>query len=121
MKKKFGRVLPFVSLLLPLLCAAILFCAAVSAAEPKPIQVGFGETDITPDVKGKPVWLAGYGMGRRATGVHDPLMARCLVLSDGTDKIALVSVDLIGLQYPAVKEIRAGLKDFKYCLLYTSP
>src|SRR6185436_18789155 len=91
---------------------------AASAAEPKPVQVGFGEADITPDVKGKkPVWLAGYGPGRRATGVHDPLMARCLVLGDGSEKIALVSVDLIGLQYPAVKEIRAGLKDFKYVLV----
>jgi Neutral/alkaline non-lysosomal ceramidase, N-terminal len=88
------------------------------AAEPKTVQVGFGETDITPDVNGKqPVWLAGYGMGRRATGVHDPLMARCLVLGDGGEKIAMVSVDLIGLQYPVVKEIRQGLGDFKYVLV----
>jgi hypothetical protein len=91
---------------------------AASAAEPKAVRVGFGEADITPDVKGKkPVWLAGYGPGRRATGVHDPLMARCLVLGDGRDKIALVSVDLIGLQYPAVLEIRKGLGDFKYVLV----
>ncbi|MCE9525333.1 MAG: neutral/alkaline non-lysosomal ceramidase N-terminal domain-containing protein [Planctomycetales bacterium] len=99
-----------------LMLAAPLACAF--AAEPKPLQVGFGETDITPDVKGKkPVWLAGYGPGRKATGVHDPLMARCLVLGDGTEKIALVSVDLIGLQYPNVKEIRKGLADFKYVLV----
>ncbi len=89
-----------------------------SAADAQEVQVGFGETDITPDVKGeKPVWLAGYGPGRRATGVHDPLMARCLVLGDGKEKIALVSVDLIGLQYPNVKEIRKGLADFKYVLV----
>ncbi|MBC7855472.1 MAG: hypothetical protein IAF94_18745 [Pirellulaceae bacterium] len=89
-----------------------------SAGEPKTVQVGFGETDITPDVKGKkPVWLAGYGMGRRATGVHDPLMARCLVLGDGSEKIALVSVDLVGLQYPEVRAIRKGLADFKYVLV----
>lgn len=105
-------------------CAALpLFllagsAAPLAAAESKLVQVGFGETDITPDVKGKkPVWLAGYGMGRRATGVHDPLMARCLVLSDGREKIALASVDLIGLQYPAVQEIRKGLADFKYVLV----
>ncbi len=99
----------------------LLFLASATpavAAEPKPVHVGFGEADITPDVKGKkPVWLAGYGMGRRATGVHDPLMARCLVLGDGGEKIALVSVDLIGLQYPEVKEIRKGLMDFKYVLV----
>jgi hypothetical protein len=99
-----------------LMLAAPPVCAF--AADPKPLQVGFGETDITPDVKGKkPVWLAGYGPGRKATGVHDPLMARCLVLGDGTEKIALVSVDLIGLQYPNVKEIRKGLADFKYVLV----
>ncbi|MFN0017835.1 MAG: neutral/alkaline non-lysosomal ceramidase N-terminal domain-containing protein [Pirellulaceae bacterium] len=99
-----------------LILAAPLACAF--AAEPKPLQVGFGETDITPDVNGKkPVWLAGYGPGRKATGVHDPLMARCLVLGDGTEKIALVSVDLIGLQYPNVKEIRKGLANFKYVLV----
>src|SRR5687768_12282031 len=101
-------------LLMPLSSLFLLFHPGASAAEPKTVQVGFGETDITPDVKGKkPVWLAGYGMGRRATGVHDPLMARCLVLGDGSEKIALVSVDLIGLQYPVVKEIRQGLADFK--------
>lgn len=99
----------------------LLFAIAISVtrgAEPKTIQVGFGEVDITPNVKGKkPVWLAGYAMGRRATGVHDPLMARCLVLGDGREQIALVSVDLIGLQYPAVKEIRKGLPNFRYVLV----
>ena len=37
--------------------------------------------DITPDVKGKrPVFLAGYGHGGVAKGVHDPLMASGLVV-----------------------------------------
>ena len=45
------------------------------------LLVGFAESEITPDVHGdKPVWIAGYGHGRRATGVHDPLMVRCVVL-----------------------------------------
>ena len=103
---------------IPLAGLLILATSLAFAVEAKPVQVGFGEVDITPDVKGKkPVWLAGYGPGRRATGVHDPLMARCLVLGDGSEKIALVSVDLIGLQYPNVKEIRKGLADFKYVLV----
>src|SRR5258706_712120 len=103
---------------LPLVALLVVAKPAASAAESKAVQVGFGEADITPDVKGrKPVWLAGYGMGRRATGVHDPLMARCLVLGDGKERIALISVDLIGLQYPAVQEIRKGLQDFRYVLV----
>ncbi|HZL90398.1 MAG TPA: hypothetical protein VFB96_18675 [Pirellulaceae bacterium] len=82
------------------------------------IDAGFAQTDITPDVKGNtPVWLAGYGPGRSATGVHDPLMCRCVVLKHGDDKIALVSVDLVGLQYPAVQQIRAKLPDFKYVMV----
>lgn len=85
------------------------------------LKVGFAETDITPDVKGPtPVWLAGYGMGRRATGVHDPLIARCIVLDDGQTKFAFCSVDLVGLQYPEVKKIRAKLSDFGYVMVSSS-
>jgi hypothetical protein len=82
------------------------------------LQVAFGEVDITPQIAaGKPVWLAGYGFGRKATGVHDPIMARCVVLADGKEKIALVSVDLVGLQYPEVQAIRAKLPAFRYVLV----
>jgi hypothetical protein len=79
---------------------------------------GFGEADITPEVGGeKPVYIAGYGMGRTASGVHDPLLARCLVLASGEERIALVSVDLIGLQYPQVKAIRAKLPHLTYVMV----
>lgn len=82
------------------------------------LEVGFGEVDITPKLGGKKeVWLAGYSPGRPAAGVHDPLMARCVVLGDGEQKIALVSVDLVGLQYPAVQEIRKLLPEFSYVLV----
>ena len=64
-----------------------------------------------------PVWLAGYYPGRAATGVHDPLFARCVVLKSGVQKIAWVSVDLIGLQFPAVQELRKRLTDFHYVLV----
>ena len=68
---------------------------------------GFAEVDITPSLDRGPVWLAGFQQHRSAQGVHDPIMARAVVLTDGAKKIALVSVDLIGLQYPAVQQIRA--------------
>lgn len=90
----------------------------VSASVGVALEVGFGEVDITPVVGGeKKVWLAGYSPGRAATGVHDPLMARCVVLKDGEQKMALVSVDLVGLQYPEVEAIREMLPGFSYILI----
>jgi hypothetical protein len=92
--------------------------SAADARAADTLSVGFGIADVTPDVKGKtPVWIAGYGMGRRATGVHDPLFARALVVDDGQKKIALAAVDVVGLQYPTVREIRAKLAGFDYVLV----
>ncbi len=102
-----------------LACVAFLLLFATSArAAGDAIRVGFGEIDITPTLRDdRPVWLAGYGQGRRATGVHDPLVARCLVLDDGQQQVAVVSVDLIGLQYPDTLRIRQKLADFHYVLV----
>jgi hypothetical protein len=95
----------------------LLLCGASQAAET--LRVAFGEADITPPVgEGqKTVWLAGFAPGRAATGVHDPLMARAVVLDDGRRKLALVSVDLVGLQYPNVLRIRERLKDISYVVV----
>ncbi len=82
------------------------------------LSVGFAHLDITPELRADvAVWLAGYYPGRAATGVHDPLFARCVVLKSGEQKIAWVSVDLIGLQFPAVQELRKRLTDFDYVLV----
>ncbi len=82
------------------------------------LEVGFAHIDITPELRADAaVWLAGYYPGRAATGVHDPLFARCVVLKSGAQKIAWVSVDLIGLQFPAVQELRKRLTDFDYVLV----
>lgn len=82
------------------------------------LEVGFGKADITPDVRGeKPVWVAGYGHNRRATGVHDPLFARAVVVRDGSRKIALVAVDLVGFMYPNTKRVRSKLEGFDYVLV----
>lgn len=100
--------------------AAALLCAAVANVQSlaaEPVQVGFGEVDITPDVKAKPVWVAGYGQNRKATDVHDPLYARCLVVKDGDKKIALAVADLVGLQFDTIQEIRKELPDFTYVMV----
>src|SRR5580704_8620280 len=71
---------------------------AAAAKADSSLAVGFAEVDITPAVaaKGKPVYLAGFGHNRKATGVHDPLKARAIVLGHEKTKIAIVSVDLVG-------------------------
>lgn len=100
--------------------ALVVLLLVLTGAAPQAValEVGFGETDITPPLEaGRPVWLAGYGMGRRATGVHDPLRARAVVLRDGEHKIALACVDLVGLQYPEVLRIRQALPDYQYVMV----
>jgi hypothetical protein len=81
------------------------------------IQVGFGETDITPTVGAKPVYMAGFGQNRLATRVHDPLKARAVVFHDRDCKIALVSIDVVGFFNPNVERVRQRLSGFTYILV----
>jgi len=91
---------------------------ATSAVISAELSVAFETVEITPAVDGpQPVWLAGYGWGRQATGVHDPLFARTVVVSDGARRFALVSVDLVGLQYPEVLRIRAAVPEVDYVVV----
>ncbi len=80
-------------------------------------HAGFGEADITPELGKKPVYLAGFGKNRKATDIHDPLYARAVVLAHGDTKIALVSVDLVGLFHPFVEAVRRQLSGFQYVLI----
>jgi endonuclease/exonuclease/phosphatase family metal-dependent hydrolase len=94
---------------------------AFTSARAIELQVGFAEVDITPGLKEeKPVWIAGYGHGRRATTVHDPIMARCAVLSDGERTYAIVGADLIGLQLPEADRIRDALPEIDHFVLGSS-
>ena len=103
----------------------VLLSGFLGRADSPPVQkrdaelrVGFAEADITPKVGAdKPVYIAGFGKNRKATGVHDPLMARTVVLHDGTKKVAIVSVDLIGFFLPSVERVRKALPGFDYVLV----
>src|SRR5262245_41165164 len=83
------------------------------------LRVGFGALDITPKVgdKHKPVFLAGFGHNRKATGVPDPLMARAIVFQEADKKIAIVSVDVVGLFHDFVERVRKRLPGFTYVLV----
>ncbi len=88
--------------------------AKPAADEP---HVGFAEADITPALGAKPVYLAGFGQNRLATAVHDPIMARAVVLKSPATKLALVSVDLVGFFHPNVVNVRKQLPEFQYVLV----
>ncbi|MBY0526672.1 MAG: neutral/alkaline non-lysosomal ceramidase N-terminal domain-containing protein [Gemmataceae bacterium] len=83
-----------------------------------PLEVGFGETDVTPKVGGKvPVYMGGFGHNRKATAIHDPLKARAVVFKHDGQKIAIVSVDVVGIFHPLVLRVRSALPGFTYVLV----
>src|SRR5262245_24017877 len=85
---------------------ALLACIAVTANALSKLMAGVAKSDITPTI-GTP--LAGYGarMARPSTGVHDPTEARALIIDNGVEKIAFVSVDHLGFDHGMVERIRA--------------
>jgi hypothetical protein len=89
----------------------LLVLAQASAAGPAPVRLlfGFAKRTITPAVGATPVYLAGFGHDRRASGVHDDLWARAVAVSDGRRKVAIVAVDLIGLFHDDVLKAREEL------------
>jgi len=85
------RIVPVGVLLI--VCLWLLMSLASAEAGEK-LQVGVAKIDITPE---KPVKMSGYGSRKDLSiGVHDPLSARVLVFANGSEKLVLVSADLIG-------------------------
>jgi len=77
-------------------CAALLSASARMQIASAEFEAGVAEVDITAPI-GTP--LAGYGArwGRPSTGIHDPVYARALYLSDGKTAAVIVASDLIGI------------------------
>jgi hypothetical protein len=71
------------------------------------LQVGAGSSVITPDLdKHGPVYMAGFGHNRRATGVHDDLYTRCMAFRANGEPLVLCGVDSIGLFLDDVEKVR---------------
>src|SRR5262245_45028436 len=101
---------------LPLLTAILtgLIAAGAALADGGALRVGTCKREITPvspplqaayqaafGVAGvvnhtDPIFLAGFGDNRRATGYHDRLWARGVVLESQGKRVAIVALDLIG-------------------------
>ncbi len=74
------------------------------------LLAGAASRDITPQ-QTDGLHLAGFGAGRTALGVLDPLAVSALYLTQGETEVALVSVDCIGLSRPTVQKIRERIPD----------
>lgn len=68
-------------------------------------SAGTASSVITP-----PVGAPTLGTIQRSTGVHDELYAHALVLGDGSQWIALISVDLIGMDFVLSDQIRQEIQ-----------
>jgi hypothetical protein len=108
---------PATKVLSLVLCVLCVLCVPSRAVRAGELRAGFAEEDITPRVGDKPVYMAGFGHNRKATGVLDPLKVRAVVLEHDKDRLALVTVDLVGFFYDSVLRVRGQLPDFRYVLV----
>src|SRR5713226_3407961 len=93
----------------------VVICLALAASAQGRIVAGVAKTDITPPI-GTP--LAGYGARRAqpSTGTHDPTEARALIIDNGVEKIAFVSVDHLGFDHGMVERIRGMASEATHIL-----
>src|SRR5882724_3169996 len=95
------------------LAPALLICAFLSGcehAQPDGAQfkIGAAEIDITPPAGHR---MAGYFDERLATGVHDPLKAKAIVMKQGDQEIAFVFCDLVGVSLNVTTNARSQASD----------
>ena len=92
-----------------ILCAFITPALPAHALDASPLRVGVGRADITPTLGQDEL----VGMGGKAAVVakiHDALTSNVVVFEQGAQKVALVSLDLIGIDNAVFDAIRAGLE-----------
>lgn len=63
-------------------------------------------TDLNGNGVWDPVWMAGFDVGRPATGVHDDVYVRALSVRKGDLRIGLVAIDCVGYFVEEVLDIR---------------
>ena len=87
-------------LIAPFLTIVVVACTALTGcepAEPVTMSAGAAETVITPT--------------KDADAIHDDLFVRALIVSDGHDRIAILTADLIVVGRAAAKDIRAKIHE----------
>jgi hypothetical protein len=98
-----------------LLFRTVFLVATLASAQG--LRVGSATRVITPDLeKHAPVYIAGFGNNRLATGVHDDLYSRCMAFQTaerGSDPLIVCGVDSIGLFWEDILRVRKGLSEKK--------
>ena len=84
------------------LAAAVATCDASQGT----IRAKWFEADITPEIGAK---LAGYDTNDVSVAKHDSLLASGLCLDDGSNRVLIVSLDLLGMDYSSILEMRRML------------
>ncbi len=80
------------------------------AASPvKVFKAGASTSNITPFLGGGIV--GNFGTPPPATTVHDELHSRCLVLDDGSTRLAFVIVDIIGMNRDLTDEVKRIIRE----------
>jgi hypothetical protein len=89
-------------------CACAVWLLAYPAAAQ--LRVGVAQVDVTP-----PAGSRMYGCGARgtdvSTGVHDPLYAKAIVISDGRTTLGWVTMDLGYVDTPFTRAVRSAVAD----------
>ena len=105
-----AKISALIVLLVVGLAISALPAPGVSAGREAKLMAGAAKVIITPTVNEEdpyedPVWIGGWDI-RIAVGIHDELYARSVVVRSKGTTLAIVAVDLIGLFYADVREIR---------------
>ena len=104
MRRKEGRLRVNLVVWMVLLCICI-FTDSSSAA----LRGGCSKVNITPPVG---VWLSGYASRNRPSDdIHDDLYARALVLDNGSNAVAIISLDLLWVPPQITRQVRAIVAD----------
>ena len=77
-------------------------CQQEKSEEPS-LQAGVSAANINPPLG---AFIAGDKQNRTFTAVHDSLFAKAVVISNGNEHLAIVTLDCIGLLHPDVLRIR---------------
>jgi hypothetical protein len=91
-----------------LISCFFISCKNNFSTEFGPFQVGYAHQVITPI---DTAFIAGHSHNRIFNGVNDDIYVKAAVISNGDDKLAILTFDCIGLLHPQLMEIRQVVRE----------